>query len=783
MDIETVNRLTAENMKTVFGFALSRLNDPKEAEILASDILYALLKSAPNLRDAEKFYPFMWRVAENTFVNYLRKKRPTEPEETDESSTHDPVQEEILLREDLALLRRELSLLSAEYRKATVLYYMEEKTCAEIAETLGTSVEMVKYYLFRARKILREGMNMNRTFGEKSYNPKIFKIDFYGTKAGDDNLYRVFRQRKILGNILAAAYYTPVTMQEMSVELGVASAYLEDEVNFLMDKHLLTKKSGKYQANIPIFTDECTGEIQQKIQPVIEAAAVKFTETFGNAFRERHGTKFTDENLLRWQAVMLCSHFAMRELEQIMQQQYGSFPDDGVYNYLRGGRGIVWGRCSAISRQLDESRDIHGIYEGRAADGRGGVLAINFGQIGNAQNFKSGDLDQISCTGIGYFDYLPDDCKTYQRETGYAVDGRPNFAVYTPAEFDELPELLNDSVQVFLDTLTRNLDLISRVTSEHAPEHIRKTARYTGAFVYEFTGVSGLVAQLYDSGWLKPVEDTAKPAMCVINYEEITRRSKTSSARRTVQRNEPSAVGHGMNGIWIGENATVAIVDHFRISYLRLADKRIVSVLHHRDHGVVSTVYGQNEPYNTYSRVSPQKDHEGDTVTLDGDTLVYTMYDGQQFRLALAESIDMQDFDKHYEADADMTLAEKMAKWGVGLNFRYSDTNPLAMIDTEKYSILYDVGKDYIYCRVGQNGYCDKGRAMLSTICLRSDECRMLPDNRDSMSDYRPMEDCFNPDSCAFPPDGGWYWSVKEVTDDVIYLHGCGGDTYEIHRK
>ncbi len=37
--------------------------------------------------------------------------------------------------------------------------------------------------------------------------------------------------------------------------------------------------------------------------------------------------------------------------------------------------------------------------------------------------------------------------------------------------------------------------------------------------------------------------------------------------------------------------------------------------------------------------------------------------------------------------------------------------------------------------------------------------------------------------SCAFPADGGWYWSLKEVTDGVIYLNGCGGDTYGIYRK
>jgi hypothetical protein len=58
----------------------------------------------------------------------------------------------------------------------------------------------------------------------------------------------------------------------------------------------------------------------------------------------------------------------------------------------------------------------------------------------------------------------------------------------------------------------------------------------------------------------------------------------------------------------------------------------------------------------------------------------------------------------------------------------------------------------------------------------------MIENNLDSMNDYVPNEDCFVPDGCAFPTDGGWYWSIKSVTDDAIYLNGCGGETYEIHK-
>lgn len=82
----------------------------------------------------------------------------------------------------------------------------------------------------------------------------------------------------------------------------------------------------------------------------------------------------------------------------------------------------------------------------------------------------------------------------------------------------------------------------------------------------------------------------------------------------------------------------------------------------------------------------------------------------------------------------------------------------------------------------GLNGYCDKGYAMLSTICLRANEVRMVEDNLATINGYRPVPEWFASDSCSFPADGGWYWFVKEATDDYITLRGCEGATYRIDR-
>lgn len=256
------------------------------------------------------------------------------------------------------------------------------------------------------------------------------------------------------------------------------------------------------------------------------------------------------------------------------------------------------------------------------------------------------------------------------------------------------------------------------------------------------------------------------------------------------------------NGIYIGKDSTVAVVDYFRIAFLRLREDNIASILYHNTYGIVAVAYGFGTGQNATAKYcmrhpdtgviscnadgcgSYLDDHARDTVSFDDESgkLIYTTHDGRTFENILAEKINMADFKCEYPRCD--TVAECMQVWGQNVFFGYADDLVQAGIDTRKYSIYYNfsISEGRLYCRVGQNGYCERGRAMLSTVCIRGFECRMIANNLDSINDYRPDESCFAEGTCAFPADGGWYWSISEVTDDVIRLHGCGGDTYEIYR-
>lgn len=122
----------------------------------------------------------------------------------------------------LYLLRRELTLLSDKYRKAVVLYYIENKSCSEISNHLSISESMVKYLLFKSRQTLKEGMSMERNYGRQSYNPKGLSLLFWGNGA---NRYYHLCDSKISQNILFACYNDKLSAEQISMEIGVALPY------------------------------------------------------------------------------------------------------------------------------------------------------------------------------------------------------------------------------------------------------------------------------------------------------------------------------------------------------------------------------------------------------------------------------------------------------------------------------------------------------------------------------------------------------------------------------
>lgn len=468
--------LIEENLHTIFAWAMSKLYDKSEAEDLAQDIIYAVLKSVHRLENDEAFWGFLWKVAQNTLMSRLRKKRfdEVELEEHFCGTYWITPEDEFIKSEEIQLLRRELALLSNQYREVTVRYYIYGKSCSEISAELDISAEMVKYYLFKTRKILKEGIGMNREYGEKSYNPSTFRVDFWG---GNSNPYFDLFERRLPGNIVLSAYDKPVTITELSVELGVAAVYLEDEIEVLERYEILKKTGDKYQTNIVIFTDAYEKRVLERFRPVFEAVAEKVNGQLEELLPKLKELDFygkeKDENYLKWLFVNLAVYQGLSESDCRHREKFGDYPA-----LANGSCGFVFGYDNDY-----ENHHFHGIYgDGENEDRTASVSVVNYRVLEKCQRVQYGGNWKNSIralTGAVLFaqaDESNDEVVRFINEGVIrANNGKlsPNFPVFSENVLEEVKGILAPVSHDVCECMTQICGIATETLKDYVPKALK----------------------------------------------------------------------------------------------------------------------------------------------------------------------------------------------------------------------------------------------------------------------------------------------------------------------
>ncbi len=476
MEPITAVSFVEENLKTIFAYALSRVSNKEDAEDLTNDIVLAILQSADKLKSPEAFYGYVWGIAANTYRKFLYKKSRRQKEvyyegtqgaENEEKGISmdnlaaegdfaEELAEELALKETVTKLHREIALLSKEHRECTVAYYFEELSCAEVAERLNISLDMVKYYLFKTRKILKEGISMEREFGEKSFKPEPFEFVTIFADNFNREYHNMFK-RKLPGQILLSAYYTPMSVRELAIELGVASVYLEDELE-LMEKYRLIEKNphGKYQTNLVIYTDDYTKEFQREAKKFAVPAMKEILVELKGKLAEIRGINkccavLSEERLLwglLWPVILLGNrHFSEKYPELAKKEE--------IY---QGAAGTNYG---TVENEYEGKYGCYTFAGYSGIDENYYAMAADFGVLPEKNRYFTGQDMEMFCK------------KIYDTAAGTM---EPEFLVFTKEEEGALCRIL-DSLSGQITALYEKLYACAcEVMKLHAPEQVATVA-------------------------------------------------------------------------------------------------------------------------------------------------------------------------------------------------------------------------------------------------------------------------------------------------------------------
>jgi RNA polymerase sigma-70 factor (ECF subfamily) len=151
---------------SVFNVCFRLLGERREAEDLTQEAFLRAFRRLHTFDDQRPFGPWIRQVATNLCLNHLSRSAPAslplEEERDSADFSLDQSPESILIgRSQAAQVRAAILALPPHYRAVIELRHFQDLSYAEMANTLGLSLQQVKTHLFRARKTLARGLKIH----------------------------------------------------------------------------------------------------------------------------------------------------------------------------------------------------------------------------------------------------------------------------------------------------------------------------------------------------------------------------------------------------------------------------------------------------------------------------------------------------------------------------------------------------------------------------------------------------------------------------------------------
>jgi RNA polymerase sigma factor (sigma-70 family) len=137
--------------------------DDDAAGDVVQDVWLRVLRGIGRLRDGSKLRPWLFGIARRVLMDRLRQ-RYAFPNHADIDASEIAADAAVdSVEEDLAAMEHELTRLPFTEREVLTLFYLQELSLAQVADVLGVPVGTVKSRLFRARQLLRRGLDEGET--------------------------------------------------------------------------------------------------------------------------------------------------------------------------------------------------------------------------------------------------------------------------------------------------------------------------------------------------------------------------------------------------------------------------------------------------------------------------------------------------------------------------------------------------------------------------------------------------------------------------------------------
>ena len=173
-DMELLADLVERYQHRLVRYLLYLTGRREYAEDLAQETWIRVLQRGSQYNGRQRFDPWLFAIARNLAIDYLRKKRkaveaaslPNDPDAVLLLSSSGPSPFEAAARsEDAMRLAGRLQILPPLYREALLLRFQEDLSLAEMAQVLGAPTTTVTSRIYRGLAALRSAFEKGDSHG------------------------------------------------------------------------------------------------------------------------------------------------------------------------------------------------------------------------------------------------------------------------------------------------------------------------------------------------------------------------------------------------------------------------------------------------------------------------------------------------------------------------------------------------------------------------------------------------------------------------------------------
>jgi len=155
MAVPTVRELIDSHYQPLFRYAFRLSGSSADAEDLTQETFGKALTRLPQLRDADRVKPWLFRILRNEYLRRLRDDKRHKLVPLDSIGEVSELAMEMSAAIDPATLQAALNELDETFRTPLILFYFEEFSYRDIAEQMDLPIGTVMSRLARAKTYLR----------------------------------------------------------------------------------------------------------------------------------------------------------------------------------------------------------------------------------------------------------------------------------------------------------------------------------------------------------------------------------------------------------------------------------------------------------------------------------------------------------------------------------------------------------------------------------------------------------------------------------------------------